>query len=224
VLEEGGRPGEAVEQRGILRELPDAREIERSVALIAGVGAAVFLVPALWRLPVVDAAQEVPGARAEAVLLSDPFNDDEGCRGGRKMVRQDAVMLVVAAEPVPCPRESLAEPGAFVRRKLVGDQSERLADIEAGKGGRRQAVLEWIGFVERSIAMLQRAPERHGGARPGERFRLAAQRIFMLAAIEVRKCVSRLLKARAGKVREFPRPEGAVEAAVGERGRLAVAG
>ena len=47
VLEKRQRAGEAVEQRLVICQLPDARQIERAVGLIAGIGTAVFVVRSL---------------------------------------------------------------------------------------------------------------------------------------------------------------------------------
>ena len=68
------------------------------------------------------------------------------------------MVLVVAAKPVACPREGRTQLSTFGIGKLVCDQFEGLADIEAGERGGGEAVLERIGFVERAVAMLQRAP------------------------------------------------------------------
>ena len=123
----------------------------------------------------------------------------------------------------PARAKAVRNSSTFGIGKLVGDQFEGLADIEAGESGGGEAVFERIGFVERAVSVLQRTPIRHDGARPGKRLGLPAQRIVAVTAVEMGKRIRRFLKARTSKVGEFPGPERAIETAIRQRERLTVA-
>src|SRR5262249_31308020 len=95
------RAAKRVGKVGPLTELPATGKVKAPMSLISWISTAVLLVPPFSRLMIHDSLQEVSTTLVEEVITGQTIDVGDRRRGGRQVIRQESVTLVVSGQPLP---------------------------------------------------------------------------------------------------------------------------
>ena len=189
------------------RHAPVVGQIEHRVGPIADVRAIVFLHPAFVGLVRENAIEKEPRAHRAGGVSGDATDDLQRRRGDREMIRQQAMRLVVLAQPGGGARKGGNEPGLELDVEPVTPSQECVTEIEAREGGRGKALLVRVRLVVCAAGMLQRDPVLESPRDPLLRCRRVIERVTrVLYFVQPHQRVDAFLESRIGKIGELPRP------------------